>query len=303
MKKAILSLGLPGSGKTTYLHENYKDDYMFISADDIRVAHPNYNPNDPDAIHEECVKLAEEKVYEIANQGLDLIMDGGGINNKYTLRIISKLKEFGYHITIVFINTPVGICLERNNDRITLGERYVPNSVIINKAFKLKKCVELLKTVSDEFIQVDHFTNEHIFADMDGVVAEYQDLPLDEYGDINFVSYEIFKNSKPVLDAINKLKALQESGKKLYILSASPNSICNKEKLDWLEKYMPFIPKNNIYFVGNKCFKNVYLRHLLNFLKLNPKDCSYIEDEHLILEKIKKLNVNAMHVSKFLANF
>ena len=66
MKEIILMLGLPGAGKTEWIKGNInKNKYVIISADEIRLGHPNYNPKDPESIHEECVKMAKENVIAV----------------------------------------------------------------------------------------------------------------------------------------------------------------------------------------------------------------------------------------------
>jgi len=300
---AIIMLGLPGSGKTTYINNNVDlTKYYYISADAIRLSHPKYDPKHPEAIQDECVRLAEQELYEKVNRKGNLVLDGGGINRKYTLNIIKHLKANGYKVHVVFINTPVDICLDRNNSRITSNERFVPPSVIIDKAYSLIESSKRLQAVADEFVEVKYFTDENIFVDMDGVVAEYQDIPLDEDGNINFVAYGIFKNARPVMEVIDRLKVLSET-KRLYMLSASPNSICSDEKTEWIKKYMPFIKSENIYYVGNKDFKSIMVKDLIKDLKLETRTCTLIDDEHQIIEKARKLGIHVMHPSKFLVEY
>jgi len=302
-KTATFTLGLPGSGKTTFLRTLFCTDYRYISADEIRLTHPMYDPLHPELIHDECVAKAEEMVYELANRDGDIIMDGGGINNSYTARIINNLRDKGYKIIVYFINTPVNICIDRNNERVEKSQRFVPISVIIDKSYRLMESVVRLKFLADEFHEIKYYTDKNMFVDMDGVVAEYQDLPLDEDGNINFVSHHIFRNAKPVNEVIDKLRTLCDNGHNLYILSASPNSICNDEKINWLKMYMPFINQKNIYFVGNKDFKSVMIKDLMAKLKLKTCDCTLIDDEHSVIEKVKKIKIRVIHPSKFLANF
>lgn len=303
-KNAVFMLGLPGSGKTFYIQNNKElRGYALVSADDIRLKHPNYNPKEPDVIHEECVRLAERLVYEYANKGVNFVMDGGGINNHYTARIIQKVKELGYRTKVIFINTPVEICCLRNNDRINSGQRYVPISAIIDKSYKLRKSVESLSQIADDFQTVNYYSDKHIFCDLDGVVAEYQNLPLDEFGNINFVEYEVFKYSKPVYEVINKIRKLIEEGREIYIISASPNSIASKEKAEWVSKYMPFVKPENVYFAGNKNFKYVFLQELMSKLDLFPQDCMVIDDDHAVIATYRQLLINVVHPSKFLANY
>ena len=138
---------------------------------------------------------------------------------------------------------------------------------------------------------------------MDGVIAEYQNLPIDELGNVNFVEYEVFKYSKPVVEVINKIKKLHKLGKRIFIVSASPNSICNEEKREWVNNNLPFINDIDIYFVGNRHFKHVFLYELIKKLKFNTNQCMVIDDDHEVLKNYATLHINSMHPSKFLTNY
>ena len=258
MKEGIFMFGLPGSGKSTWLKKNIEvgDEFKLISADEFRLRHSRYDSNNPEDIHEECVEMAENAVYHCVDNNINFVMDGGGINNRYTERIIERCKENGYYIKVVFVNTPVDICLQRNKQRITNGERFVKSEFIIDKAYKLKSSKQRLNNRCDEFIEVPYFTNKYVFCDLDGTLAEYQNLPVDDLGNVNFVQYNVFTYSKPVSPVIEKAKSLDSE---IFILSASPNSICNLEKTNWVKINLPFVKEENIYFVGNRHFKHVFL--------------------------------------------
>lgn len=296
--------GLPGAGKSTAIEtiSQYKP-YALVSADELRESHPDYDPEHPDAIHEECVKQAEQQMYYCCEHDMNVIMDGGGINNSYTLRIINKMKEFGYKISVVFVNTPTHICVQRNIDRKNKGKRFVPIQSILDKAYMLRGCVEKLTKIADEFVEIKYFQDDVIFVDMDGTVAEYYRLTKNLDGDIDFVNYDVFKYSKPVWEVIDKLRILESEGKRICILSASPNSLCNADKIDWIKEYMPFVKENDIYFCGNKQYKYVFLQQLMHRLKLNSNQVMVIDDDHNVLETYEPLNVNAVHPSYFLTNY
>lgn len=298
MKKAIFFIGLPASGKSSIIEQRkYKEEYTFISADIIKEKLPDYDPQNPYIVHEQSVEMAEQEVYEASGKGLPICMDGGGVNNSYSLRIINKVKSDGYNIHLIYVKTPLSVCLERNKKR----ERNVPEHNIVDKFLKIDDCFNKQKELANSFEVIEYYTNKHIFLDMDGVLTEYQDLitmghPMD------YVTTNIFGISKPVKPIIETIrKKFKDS--ELYILSASPNSICNKQKTDWLKKHLPEIKEENIYFVGNKEHKAVMLSQLAIKLKLKSKDCLFIDDTHSILWDVTKMKFNAMHPSKFLAHY
>jgi len=302
MKKAKIMLGLPGSGKTTFA-STYSDlGFKIVSADDIRISHPDYDPKFPELLQDLCTKLAKKQLIDFSEVGYNILMDGGGINNHYTEDIILHLKSYEYEVEVIFIDTPVSVCIERNRARIKNGKRFVPESEIIRKYYKLKDSVERLSECADKFTHIEYFTNDVFFVDMDGVVAEYQEIPRDEQGNINFVEYNIFKNAKPVHHTLDILRELAKFHK-IIILSASPNSICNREKRDWLKLHAPFINEKNVYFVGNKDYKWIMLKNLMSMYNLEPKQCTLVDDEHAILEAARPLGLNIMHISKFLTTY
>lgn len=93
-KNAILFIGLPGSGKTTYLHENIRG-YKVVSADDLKQSHPDYDSKNPEPIHKWSVAYAEKLMEQFSDEGLNICMDSGGVNKSYSLRIIKMLKNKG----------------------------------------------------------------------------------------------------------------------------------------------------------------------------------------------------------------
>ena len=150
MKKAILFIGLPGSGKTTIVNRDYARDYVIVSADTIKQSHKDYDPADPEPLHQWSVKEAEDQMNILSDQGVSICMDSGGVNNSYSLRIIKMLKSKGYHITLVYVETPLEICLERNRKR----ERKVPEPAIIEKSKMIELCLEKQKALVDDYIPI-----------------------------------------------------------------------------------------------------------------------------------------------------
>jgi predicted kinase len=146
MKKAILFIGLPGSGKTTYIQENIKG-YHIVSADQIKMSHPQYNHADSAILHEWSVREAEIQMQIFSDEAIDICMDSGGVNNSYSLRIINMLKDKGYYVEIIFIDTPLNVCLERNRGR----DRQVPETAIIDKSKKIYECAERQKAIANNF--------------------------------------------------------------------------------------------------------------------------------------------------------
>ena len=296
MKKAILFIGIPGSGKTTIVNERYSD-YVIVSADSIKESHKDYDPKNSEPIHEWSVSEAEKQMNYLSDKGVDICMDSGGVNNSYSIRIINMLKSKGYHTTLVYVDTPLHICFERNRNR----DRQVPESAIFKKSQKIEDCLINQKALVDDYIYIPYYTNKNIFIDMDGVLSHYQKLVKDERGNVDYVNNQIFSRGLPVKPVIDTLYKFKDS--RMFILSASPNSFCNSQKLEWLKIHFPIVKDEDIIFVGKAEYKAMILTQLLNRYKIDKKDCTFIDDYHEILESALKLGINALHPSEFLAKF
>jgi len=292
--KAVILMGLPLSGKTSWIKEQEFDGFVTISADNLKENHPDYDPDDTEPLHEWSVAEAEQNLITEVSKGHNIIFDSGSINNSYTVRILEVLDSNNYEIELVHIKTPYTICLERNKKR----KRKVPEHAIIDKAIKESKQFYRLSEYADKITVVDYFTNKYIFSDMDGIIAALSTLPIVN-GEIDFVNGEVHKHLLPVTPVIEKLKALEVAGHTVYILSAIPNSFSLNEKNVWLDKYYN-LPYDHRFFVNQGRHKAEMLGNLATLLKIDRKDMVMIDDIHDTLYSVKAKGINCMHLSEFL---
>lgn len=299
MNKAIILLGLPNSGKTSWAKKNVNHSlYTNVSADYYKENHPEYNPNNVTVkIHEWSVEKAERKMNKLSDLNQNILLDSGSINNRYTIRIIKMLKSKGYEIKLVHIKTPYTVCIERNK----LRGRKVPEVAITDKALKETSQFHKLRQLVDTVWVIDYYTNKHIFVDMDGVIAAQTTLPIIN-NEIDFVNGEIHKWQEPVTAVIDKLNVLRENTTtKIYILSAAANSVAIEEKQEWLKENFP-MDADKIFFVNQGRHKAEMLDNLRRKFKLDKKDVTLIDDFHETLYDVKKRGMNSMHISEFLTH-
>lgn len=302
---AVLLMGLPLSGKSTWVNDNLDklENPVVVSADAIKESHPDYDPEHSYRLHQYSVKEAERVLGGLVDKGENFVLDGGGINNSYTKRIVDKIRNAGkqntlpYHVVLVHVKTPLFLCLERT----TLRSRKVPAEEIIAKACKEPAAFKKIRQMVDQVIVVPHFSNKNIFVDMDGVMAAQTTLPRIN-GEIDFVNSEIFLYQEPVLPVIDKLKILQDKGHVIRVLSAVPTSISLEEKHAWLDQYAPFIPKGNRFFVNQGRHKAEMLEGLRRRFKLEKKDVTLVDDYHDTLYSVLERHMNPMHVSEFISH-
>lgn len=86
---------------------------------------------------------------------------------------------------------------------------------------------------------------KNIYVDMDGVLADFFGVD----GSVERFRHEknFFLNLKPFKKNVDAIKRASADGRyNIFILSASPNERCDKDKRLWLTKYLPEIQTENI---------------------------------------------------------
>jgi len=300
------TFGLPGSGKSTWINQQTffgaEEKYHIISADNIKEKLIKKlsvlsNSNELKDLHEKSVKIADDEFKSLINEGVEIIVDGGGINNSYTINQIDYAFNNGYHIELVVFDTPASVCIQRNKGRDR--SFVVPEEAIIRKSVRFNRCLNKLIPLVHDVTYIHYYNDKIFFVDMDGTIAAYQDIPKDELGGIDFVDGQYFSLAKPVGPVIDRLKKLSSKGKTINVLSAAPDSLCIEDKRSWISKNTPFV--NQSYFIGNKKYKLNMLQNIMRRDKLDIRDVTVIDDDHIRLEEYNKAGVKAIHPSMFLA--
>ncbi len=123
-----------------------------------------------------------------------------------------------------------------------------------------------------------------IYIDMDGVVADYDVGKPDN-----------FEKKRPLYTSIDKLKEISfMDNVSLYILSITRKNIGIEEKNIWLDKYMPFIDKNNRFILSKEEVRKSSSELKVDFLKNIKREDEVIiliDDDPLILKSVMD-NVN-----------
>jgi predicted kinase len=127
---AILYLlcGTPGSGKSTWIKNHYKEDDIIISRDKIRfsmVADGEEYFSKEKEVYKEFIKQINENL----KLGVNVYADATHLNKASRAKLLKNIKEKPDSIEIIWIKTPLLECLKRNENR--RGTRsYVPKEVI-----------------------------------------------------------------------------------------------------------------------------------------------------------------------------
>ena len=88
-----------------------------------------------------------------------------------------------------------------------------------------------------------------VFCDMDGVIADFNSEP----NCVERFDKEkgFFRALKPIKDNLIAIKLLISYGADVNILTASPNEQADKDKMEWLQYYLPELSKEKIIMCRN----------------------------------------------------
>lgn len=134
MAKVIILRGLPGSGKSTRAKELMATmkKTIRVNKDDMRqmMHFGGFNQ-----ANERMVVDMEYRIVEQAlTNGYNVIVDDTNFNGKHE-KMYRKIAEPIHEVEVVFMNTPVQTCIERDKARGEAGQRTVGPDVIKNMAF------------------------------------------------------------------------------------------------------------------------------------------------------------------------
>ena len=136
--KAFFIAGGPGSGKSFVVRKTTGGLGMkVVNSDDIfeklldkeglSKKMPKSEKEPRDVVRQRAKELTAKKKANFVEGRLGLIIDGTGKDYDKIARQATKLKQLGYDIHMIFVNTSLDVALERNAKR----SRTVPESVAI----------------------------------------------------------------------------------------------------------------------------------------------------------------------------
>ncbi len=159
MKKCIVLAGLPGSGKSTWINENYKGpkDFHFDSDETRRSMYGTYLhfPSDMYVIYNHMIDDANKKYDELVNEGINdftFIMDSTFLDNKRRMHYYNNLRKFDYYELVMFITRDINFNLANNKKRIK--DKWVPEDVIFGMQNEYEEPSDEVKSKYDKITRI-----------------------------------------------------------------------------------------------------------------------------------------------------
>ena len=123
-----IMVGLPGSGKSTWIKENLPDDIEVVNQDSIRVELGIMDNIDKKKIgdkeqEKEVSKINDERIDKLISARQNFVIDNTNVKAGRVENYYKRLLKAGANVKIVIIDTPADICYERRKNDI-------PKSVI-----------------------------------------------------------------------------------------------------------------------------------------------------------------------------
>jgi len=110
MPKCVILVGVPGSGKSTWLIDNTTVSSKIVSTDNIIEGLAYAYGFTYNEIFSETIRFADmvmvKRMLEAAESGLDLYIDRTNMSEKSRRQFINKLKKYGYEFECVIFPTP-----------------------------------------------------------------------------------------------------------------------------------------------------------------------------------------------------
>lgn len=153
MGKAIISIGIPGSGKSAVLKDfSDKHGYEYISIDDIRREMSAASGNHVDAV--DVWQEARKRAKTLIGAGKTVVFEGTFTEKGFRERFITFLRKSGAEkVQGIFFDTPIEVAKERNRER----ERTTPEEIIDSRSKHLSEHRPELTDGLDSLFTLDEY--------------------------------------------------------------------------------------------------------------------------------------------------
>lgn len=145
--KAIVTIGVPASGKSTYAQEIISKDpsYIELNRDNIRRELFGINGWTEYEFTEENERKVTTEQYDriraASNEGKNLILTDTNLKMKYIRSLLSLLEHFGYNVYIKICDITLIEAVRRNHER-SVGIKAERLQIQYNQFTETKKRVE-----------------------------------------------------------------------------------------------------------------------------------------------------------------
>ena len=130
----VIMVGLPCSGKTSFVKNNFKD-YTVLSLDSLIDIHAGHSSSSYERAWEEAKESANEEFHKLLREAIknkyDIVIDRTNLTQNVRQTWCKMLPAY-YNKVAIFIDTPLNICEERNLQRRSESDngKFIPQHIM-----------------------------------------------------------------------------------------------------------------------------------------------------------------------------
>lgn len=227
--KAILTIGIPCSGKSTWAEQYCREnDYREINRDNLRMELFNlesYNDYKMNRFNESLVTdKVNDLIQKSAQNKQNIVISDTNLNQKFRVNLINKLRDLGYEVDFKVFDVEFFDALKRNDKRVN---KFVPRNVMYNMYRHFMDYQEA--TLAWEKHKHCVGLQYAYIVDIDGTIST-------NTGNRGFYEWEKVGIDSPIKQTIHIVNMLYKLGFRI-ILMTGRDSICRAETEDWLKRH------------------------------------------------------------------
>ena len=263
-KTAIVTIGAPASGKTTFSQREAKTiknitsvapvilerdimreeicEQLGLLPEDYNATHDNfhdvYYALPKDKINEIEKEVTGQTNFAIQNTDGDIILSNTNLTRSHRKALIANLKNNGFYVVIKVFNPALSDLLRYNQ----LRKNKVRNPVIFSMYQALQHQMEDIKLEENVEIMSNHElhtsdNNDVILCDLDGTIAH---IKKDKDGKGHRTFFEMSKVKFDIFDHVvyTMVSALAETFEADLVFFTGRNADCFDQTVEWLDKHL-----------------------------------------------------------------
>jgi predicted kinase len=227
--KAIVTIGIPCSGKSTWADQYCKETgARQINRDNIRMSLFKLERYNDYAFS----KDKEKQVTEVHNSMLklaalnqtDVVVSDTNLNQGFRQNLIDNLEHLGYEVELKLFDIEFFDALKRNDKR---ADKHIPRQVMYDM---YRRYMEYKESIGEWKKYQPNETNPTAYVvDIDGTIAH-------NHGHRGFYDWPKVIDDHPIEETIHITNMLYNHGHDIILLSGR-DAVCRQETEDWCDKH------------------------------------------------------------------